>query len=313
MGYPTSQPAWEQQELNKLSSQGLLSGINPLVLAGIAGNESGYENAGAGINSEGYGGFYGLGSHSTYSYGGQSFTESPSILSDPGVSSFDQQSEAAAAEVASLLASNNGNLQAALAQYTGGGPTNGDYELAMQDLAGAGWGSPQAGSGELVVTGGGAGAPAGGTYAAGGIAGTGAPAGGTTAQQAAFGGSLNPANWPSEAISALKPWIARIVLVIVALILLKVGLDHLLDTDKSPAGIIVDAIPTPKGATKTVSAPGTQRTQTTDSDGEESSTEEESDHEEEESTHEGEDEEKGEGAEGAEEAGEEAPEAAAAA
>lgn len=321
MPYPTNQPAWQQQELNNLANQGLLSGINPLVLSGILANESGFENAGAGINSSGYGGFYGLGQNSTYSYGGQSFTESPGILNDPGLSSFDQQSEAAAAEVASLLQSNNGNLQAALAQYTGGGPTNGDYELAMQYLNGAGWQMPQKGSGELVVTGTGGAPPGGGTYAAGGIAGTGAPAAGvagTAANLAAFGGGLNPANWPGELINALKPWVARILLVIVALILLKVGLDHLMDTDKSPAGIIVDSIPTPKGATKTVKAPGAQRSQTDNAEGEEeSSTEEESEHEEEEPAHEesSSHEEGDKGAEGeeGEEAADEAPEAAAAA
>ena len=134
-GYPPSQPAWQQDQLNQLSNQGMLSGINPLVLAGIAQNESGFENAGAGINSSGYGGFYGLGQHSTYSFGGSSYTETPTLLMDSSMASFDQQSEASAAEVASLL-QKTGSLQAALAAYTGGVPNNGDYTLAVRNLGG---------------------------------------------------------------------------------------------------------------------------------------------------------------------------------
>lgn len=241
--YPSGMPAWQQQELNRLSQQGLLSGINPLVLAGIGANESGWEVQGSGINSSGYGGFYGLGQNSTYSFGGQSFTETPSLLMDPGVQSFDQQSEAAAAEVASLMQS-SGSLQNALAAYTGGGPTNGDYVLATQYLGGE---SPTLSGTSYPLTGGGGAAPAGGS-------------GGTTATTAAFGGSLNPANWPGEVVNALKPWVARILLVIVALILLKVGLDHLMDTDKTPAGIIVDSVPS-GGGSKGMQGPGAQQGQ----------------------------------------------------
>lgn len=238
MPYPSGQPAWQQQELDRLSAAGLLSGINPLVLSGIGQNESGWEVAGPGINSSGYGGFYGLGQNSSYSFGSSSFTESPGILMDPGVSSFDQQSEAAAAEVAHLM-QGSGSLQGALAEYTGGGPTNGDYTLAVQYLAGE---SPTLSGASYPVTGGGGAAPAGGAT--------------PTATTAAFGGSLNPANWPGELINAIKPWTARIILVIVALLLLKVGLDHLMDTDNTPAGIIASSVPS-GGASKSVSAPGT--------------------------------------------------------
>lgn len=241
MGYPSSQPGWQQQELNSLSAQGLLSGVNPLVLSGIGQNESGFEAAGAGINSSGYGGYYGLGQNSTYGFGGKSFTETPALLLSNSQGSFDQQSEAAAAEVASLMASSGGSLQAALAKYTGGGPNNGDYTLVMGDLAGA---APLSG-GASTVTGGAGAAPSGGGTA---------PANATTT---AIGGSLNPANWPNELIGAIKPWVARILLIIVALILLKVGMDKLLDTDSSPATIITEA-PQSVGAAPSAASKGMQ-------------------------------------------------------
>lgn len=244
MGYPSSQPAWQQQQLNQLSAQGLLSGVNPLVLSGIEQNESGFENAGAGINSSGYGGYYGLGENSTYGFGGHSFTESPALLDSNSQAAYIQQSEAAAAEVASLLQS-QGSLQSALAKYTGGGPTNGDYTLAVQDLGGA---SPTLSGTSYPVTGGGGSAPAGGSVQ---------PA---TATTTALGGSLNPANWPGEVVSTFGPYVARALLIIVALILLKVGFDKLLDTGSSPGNIVVDSVPTPSPS-KSVSAPGTGQPQ----------------------------------------------------
>jgi hypothetical protein len=137
MGFPSGEPAWQVTDLQQLAAANQLFGINPLVLAGVAGNESGYEVKGAGINSEGYGGFFGLGQNSSYSYGGSSFQDTAAELSDPGSSSFELQAQTAAAEIAHLLAGSGGNLQSALASYTGGGPDNGDYELAIQFLAGA--------------------------------------------------------------------------------------------------------------------------------------------------------------------------------
>lgn len=75
---------------------------------------------------------------------------------------------------------------------------------------------------------------------AGAITGSGGGGSPVTASTAAFGGPLNPANWTSEAIDALKPWVGRIVLVIVALILLKVGIEKLFDTDSTPLQIAAE-------------------------------------------------------------------------
>lgn len=138
MGYPSAEPSWQVTDLEQLSSAGDLSGINPLVLAGIAGGESGYENAGPGINTAGYGGYFGLGENSSYSYGPNSFTDTPAELETNSSPSFELQAETAAAEVAHLLSSNTdgGGIQGALAGYTGGGPDNIDYELASENLGG---------------------------------------------------------------------------------------------------------------------------------------------------------------------------------
>lgn len=235
MGYPSGEPAWQQTELNNLSAAGKLSGINPLVIAGIAGGESGYENAGAGINSSGYGGFFGLGQNSTYSFGGQSFTETPGILSDPSQASFDQQAQAAAAALASYMA-DTGSLQGGLAKYTGGGPNNIDYQLATQNL---GSDSPTLSGTSYPLTGGGGGAPVNSTLDA---------ASGAGAQATTTGLSILGSVVP-------KGMVARGLLVIVGLILLKVGLDHLLDTNSSPASIIVDSLPSGGGG-KGMQGPG---------------------------------------------------------
>lgn len=54
-------PEWEVEQLNYLSQQGLLSGAPPYALEGMLVNESGYgEIAGAGVNTSGYGGYFGL-------------------------------------------------------------------------------------------------------------------------------------------------------------------------------------------------------------------------------------------------------------
>lgn len=245
MGYPSSEPAWQQTELNNLSAAGKLSGLSPLVLSGIAENESGYENKGAGINSSGYGGYFGLGQNSSYSFGGQSFTETPSLLESNSQPAFDQQAEAAAAALASYI-QETGSLQAGLAKYTGGGPTNGDYEDAVSILGGT---SPSLSGQSFPVTGGGGAAPAGGLSTAA-----------TNATTASLGGSLNPTNWAQDAITTFKPYLGRAIMILVALILLKVGVDKLLDTDSTPLDI---AAQSPQslgggggGASKGMSGPG---------------------------------------------------------
>lgn len=110
-------PTWQVDTLNQLSSQGQLSGVNPNALAVMDLAES--SGKGGGINSSGYGGFFGLGAGSTYPGG----TVSSSLLSDPGQSSFAQQAKIAASEFASLLKGQGGNYIAAEQQYQTGSPS----------------------------------------------------------------------------------------------------------------------------------------------------------------------------------------------
>lgn len=114
MPWPSGQPPWQVKDLQNLASSGQLSGVNPLVLAGIAQEESGFEVAGAGYNSSGYGGFYGLGT-SPYAGGNQ---ESVASLKDPSEASFLHQSITAAAAFNSYM------QQAVSEGYTGNDITN---------------------------------------------------------------------------------------------------------------------------------------------------------------------------------------------
>lgn len=230
-------PAWEEQDLNQLASAGLLSGVNPLVLAGIAQNESGFENKGPGINSIGDGGFFGLGENSTYSYNGQSFTDTPSELLDPSSSSFELQAQTSALDVARLLAS-KGSLQSALATYTGGGPDNGDYTDATAILGS----TPVSSSASYPVTG----------------TGTTAPASTTSSSSGSSGGTSSAVTIPwwgkllGISSSDIGGLVARILLIIVALILLAVGVDKLLSPD-SPTDLIMGAPGSVGGAASSVS------------------------------------------------------------
>lgn len=160
MPWPSGMPPWEEQELTQLSTAGDLSGLNPLVLAGVGENESGWEVKGAGINSIGDGGYYGLQEHGTYSYGGTSFTETPAILSANNEVSFAEQSEAAAAAIESY----SSDLNTALSIYVSGGPNdkgNADYQDAIAALGGGSPGLSGAGSsGQLGTSVGGGGANA---------------------------------------------------------------------------------------------------------------------------------------------------------
>jgi hypothetical protein len=149
-GFPSGEPSWQVSDLEQLAANNQLYGINPLVLSGVAQNESGWEVAGPGINAEGYGGFFGLGENSTYSYAGSSFTDTPQELEDPSSGSFEEQAITAAAEIASLISSSGGNLEQALIEYTGGSPTDYDDVAALlgnQPGYGADTTNPQTGSG----------------------------------------------------------------------------------------------------------------------------------------------------------------------
>ncbi len=110
-----SVPSWELDQLGQLSSQGQLSGVDPHILAAVDQAES--SGQGGGINSAGYGGFFGLSDSATYPGG---WATSPGLLQSTSPSAFDAQAQAAAAEFASLLAGNANNPYAAETAYQGG-------------------------------------------------------------------------------------------------------------------------------------------------------------------------------------------------
>lgn len=116
-------PAWENQVLNDLGSQNMLSGVPPEVLAAIVEAES--SGHGGGINSSNYGGFFGLSV-------GQA--GSP-LLSDPSQASFTKQAQLAAADFSSYLKRTGGNIYQAESIYQTGYPTGtGEGVAIMQEL-----------------------------------------------------------------------------------------------------------------------------------------------------------------------------------
>lgn len=136
-------PAWELADLDQLSSEGELSGLNPTVLGAIDQAES--SGNGGGINSEGYGGYFGLGVGKTYP--GQTAPVSSSLLSSVSPAAFIAQAQIAAAEFASLLKGTGGNAEEAEQNYQGGG-TEGSSILAT-DLGDA---SPYSGVNGITET-----------------------------------------------------------------------------------------------------------------------------------------------------------------
>ena len=109
-------PRWQITQLENLSGSGQLSGVDPTILALIDQAESSGEKAGAGVNSSGYGGYFGLGAGIQYPTG----SVSRSTLMTNSQASFDQQAPVAAGEFASLLGQHGGNPYAAESAYQGG-------------------------------------------------------------------------------------------------------------------------------------------------------------------------------------------------
>lgn len=127
MPFPSGEPPWQVADLNQLASDNQLSGINPTILAGIAQAESGFEVAGAGINSGGYGGFYGLGQNSTYPAG----QSTPTLLMDPSEKSFMAQSILAASSFSQDLAAANGSVARAETIYQDGPNSTGSSSAGV--------------------------------------------------------------------------------------------------------------------------------------------------------------------------------------
>jgi len=126
-------PSWEMTDLEQLGQANQLSGLNPIILGVIDDAESSGE--GGGINSSGYGGFFGLGAGSNYPGG----TATAPMLSDPGSTSFEEQAVIAASAFNSYLQQAGGNPVNAEEIYQSGsasGPTEGS-QLMAQYLGGA--------------------------------------------------------------------------------------------------------------------------------------------------------------------------------
>lgn len=107
-------PQWEIVQLENLSGSGQLSGVDPLDLAVIDQAES--SGRGGGINSSGYGGWFGLGVGKQYPTG----SISAATMRSTTPQAFDQQATVAAGEFASLLGQHGGNPIAAEMAYQGG-------------------------------------------------------------------------------------------------------------------------------------------------------------------------------------------------
>lgn len=172
MPYPSGEPAWQTQILDQLAQSNQLSGVNPVILGAIAQEESGFENAGAGFNDAGYGGYFGLGL-GTYP-GGLSVPKSELLTNSP--SSFNDQAIVAADAFNSYLQQAHGNVLDAESIFQSGKPgQRGSAEdLISQALGGAsagGGGSPgtpsgSGGSGASGGSGGGSGGSSGGASGA---------------------------------------------------------------------------------------------------------------------------------------------------
>lgn len=101
-------PAPEITQLQALAGQGLLSGVDPAILAAQIQAES--SGQGGGINPAGYGGYFGLAANTPYGAQGAQVTEAQ--LTGTDVASFDAQAQTAAALDASLLQQYGGSTAA---------------------------------------------------------------------------------------------------------------------------------------------------------------------------------------------------------
>lgn len=207
-------PEWEVQQLNALGQQNKLSGIPPYVLAGIAENESSGEQAGAGINSSGYGGYFGANQ-----------TEIPSsVLQTSSKQSFDQQAQATASMLAGYQSPAGPIGDAAVWNLGPGGSNNG---AGWQNSADAQDAVALAPGDDLVGT-----APVGASQG-GSSSGGGSTSGGSSTSiigqltpklPSAPGGLLDPLNWGISGANAILKGIMPILLILLGIILVLGGL-----------------------------------------------------------------------------------------
>lgn len=120
--WPTGIPSWMEAELATLSAQGDLFGVPPAALASVAKGESGYEAAGAGVNPQGYGGFFGLPETQPITTPSGPITLTAALLETPSQQSFMAQAEVAAGRLSTLATNTEqGTLIRAMNAY-GNGP-----------------------------------------------------------------------------------------------------------------------------------------------------------------------------------------------
>lgn len=159
--WPPGTPTWMKTALDEMAADGQLHTIPPKVMAAIADAESGYEKAGAGINSEGYGGFFGLGATKDYSAG----TPSASLLETPSQDSFKTQAGIASGNISDYLTLENKDgdsttLIYAVNYYVHGSDANSnptqspDASLVAQYYLGLGGKVPEGGKGTQGTAGG---------------------------------------------------------------------------------------------------------------------------------------------------------------
>lgn len=103
-------PLWQQQELQKLSAENMLSGVDPQILGAIDLAES--HGIGGSVNSSGYGGYFGT---------------SSSTDTQTGTSAFDAQAVSAAGTFARMLEQFNNDPLAAENAYQLGPNAGVDY------------------------------------------------------------------------------------------------------------------------------------------------------------------------------------------
>jgi hypothetical protein len=211
-------PSWQATILDSLSSQGLLSGVNPAVLAAIDQAESG--GSGGTINSAGYGGFFGLAPNETYGASGASVTSAQ--LSDPGQASFTAQAETAASAFQSYLSQAGGNALRAETIYQQGGSSTGisGEGVSVFESLGLGAGSGLGGPASSTSTG-----------SSGSGTGSGSSSGGN--------GNIALFTTPLGSVSVSGSTVVRFVLLLLGALLVYTGIREMF-TDDSGSQVVVD-------------------------------------------------------------------------
>ena len=111
--YASDLPSWETTDLTSLAQEGKLYGIDPYVIGALTQLEE--HGIGGYINSEHYGGFFGLSDVASYPGG----SPSAALLKDTSSPSFEQQAEITASQIAHNEKTTS-DLYAAVAKSWGG-------------------------------------------------------------------------------------------------------------------------------------------------------------------------------------------------